>query len=391
MDAPDWLPRAAVAHPERVAVEAPDGALTYTELLDRACAATPERVIEARPGLSFAVGLHAALLRAAPVVPVDPRWTVRERDARLARAGDAPGVHVFTSGTTGAPKPVILSYDNLAWSALGSAVALGLDRSERWLCVLPLAHVGGLSILVRSAIYATTAVVHERFHAAEVVQALREHGITLVSLVPTMLARLLDAGLERPPDLRWALLGGAPTPPALLARAAAAGLPVVTSYGLTEACSQVATDGVPLPGVRVELAPDGEIVVSGPTVAGAGLLPTGDLGAWDEGGRLRVIGRKADTIITGGESVAPQEVEEVLFAHPGVADAAVVGRPDPEWGERLVALVVARDGAAIPPEHELRAFCAARLARFKVPKRFEAVPTLPRNAAGKLERPRLPA
>jgi o-succinylbenzoate---CoA ligase len=391
MDAPDWLPRSAVAHPDRVAVAAPDGSLTYAELLARARAATPERVLEARPGLAFAVGLHAALLRDAPVVPVDPRWTARERAARLARAGDAPGIHLFTSGTTGAPKPVVLSYDNLAWSALGSAVALGLDPAERWLCVLPLAHVGGLSILVRSAIYATTAVVPEGFDAKEVLRALGEDGITLVSLVPTMLARLLGAGLERPPDLRWALLGGAPAPPALLARAAAVGLPVLTTYGLTEACSQVATDGVPLPGVRVELAADGEIVVSGPIVAGGAPLRTGDLGAWDEGGRLRVIGRKADTIITGGENVAPQEVEAVLLAHPGVEDAAVVGRPDPEWGQRVVALVVARAGDTMPPAAELRAFCAARLARFKVPKRFEPVPSLPRNAAGKLERPRLPA
>jgi O-succinylbenzoic acid--CoA ligase len=391
MDASEWLPRAAATHPDRLAVAAEDGALSYEELLARARAATPERVLEARSGLAFAVGLHAALLREAAVVPVDPRWTAGERDARLAVAGDAPGIHLFTSGTTGAPKPVVLSPDNLLWSALGSALALGLDPAERWLCVLPLAHVGGLSIFVRSAIYATTAVLHPRFDAAGVVRALREDGITLVSLVPTMLARLLDAGLERPPHLRWALLGGAPAPPALLERARGAGVPVLTTYGLTEACSQVATDGVPLAGVRVELASDGEIVVSGPSVAGGGPLFTGDLGAWGEGGRLEVIGRKADTIVTGGENVAPQEVEGVLLAHPGVNDAAVVGRPDPEWGERVVALVVPRDPRAPPTDDELRALCAGRLARFKVPKAFETVAELPRNAAGKLERPRLRA
>jgi O-succinylbenzoic acid--CoA ligase len=391
MDAPDWLPRAAAAHPDRVAVAAEDGALSYAELLARARAAPPEPVLEARPGLGFALGLHAALLRAAPLVPVDPRWTPEERGARLARAGDAPGIHLFTSGTTGAPKPVVLTHDNLLWSALGSALALGLDPAERWLCVLPLAHVGGLSILVRSAIYATSAVLHPRFDAAAVARALREDGITLVSLVPTQLARLLDAGLERPPHLRWALLGGAPAAPALVERARAAGVPVVTTYGLTEACSQVATDGVPLLGVRVELAADGEIVVSGPTVAGGGPLPTGDLGAWGRDGRLEVVGRKADTIVTGGENVAPQEVEGVLLAHPGVEDAAVVGRPDPEWGERVVALVLPRDPAAPPADDELRTLCAGRLAAFKVPKVFETVAVLPRNAAGKLERPRLRA
>jgi O-succinylbenzoic acid--CoA ligase len=386
MDAPDWLPRAAAVHPDRVAVAARDGALTYAELLARARAARPDRVLEARPRIGFAVALHAALLHDAPVVPVDPRWTAEERETRLARAGDEPGIHLFTSGTSGAPKPVVLTSANFGWSALASAVALGLDPAERWLCPLPLAHVGGLSVLVRSAVYATTAVLHAGFDAAAVVRALCEDRITLVSLVPTQLARVLDAGLERPPGLRWVLLGGAPAPPALLERAAAAGVPVAETYGLTEACSQVATGGVPLPGVKVELAADGEIVVSGPTVAGGGPLATGDLGAWDEHGRLRVVGRKADTIVTGGENVAPQEVEGVLLAHPGVADAAVVGRPDPEWGERVVALVVGRDGGAVPAEEELRAFCAARLARFKVPKRFEAVERLPRNAAGKLER-----
>jgi O-succinylbenzoic acid--CoA ligase len=301
----------------------------------------------------------------------------------------AVALRMFTSGTTSAPKPVALTYGNLLFSALGSAVALGLDENERWLCPLPLAHVGGLSILVRSAIYATTAVVHERWDTDRALEALNHRHITLASLVPTQLARLLDAGLERPPDLRYILLGGAPAPPALLDRAATAGVPVAETYGMTEAASQIVTFGRPLPFATVELAPDGEIVVGGPTVAGGGPLPTGDLGAFDEDGRLRVIGRKADTIVTGGENVAPQEVEAVLAAHPGIADAAVVGRPDPEWGEALVALIVPRDGG-LPPDAELKAFCRARLAGFKVPKRFEAVSALPRNAAGKLSRRELP-
>ena len=160
---------------------------------------------------------------------------------------------MHTSGTTAAPKPVELTYGNFLASALGSAVALGLDQAERWLCPMPLTHVGGLSIPIRSAIYATTAVLHGRFDTEAVLSELMDPGrrITLVSLVPTMLARLLDAGLSRPPTLRWALLGGGPIAPALLERAQDAGVPVAPTYGMTEACSQIATFGWPLPGVDV--------------------------------------------------------------------------------------------------------------------------------------------
>jgi O-succinylbenzoic acid--CoA ligase len=190
--------------------------------------------------------------------------------------------------------------------------------------------------------------------------------------------------------LRAALLGGGPADPALLERALAAGVPVAQTYGLTEACSQVtvsapgdpSTAGWPLHGTAVRLAPDGEILVSGPTVAGGGELATGDLGRLDARGRLTVIGRKADTIVTGGENVAPAEVEAALLAHPGVLDAAVVGRPDPEWGEAVTARVV---GEVDPGA--LRAFAARRLAPYKVPKTIEVVPgPLPRTASGKLLR-----
>ena len=272
---------------------------------------------------------------------------------------------VHTSGTSGTPKAVELTYGNWLWSALGSAVALGLDPAERWLCALPLSHVGGLSIVMRSAIYATTAIVHERFDTDRVLDALMdEDGPTIVSLVPTTLQRLLDAGLREPPALRWALLGGAPATTALQGRAAAAGVPVAPTYGLTEACSQVTTLGAPLFCTRVRIAGDGEILVSGPTVAGwAGsdrpVLATGDLGEWRPDGALRVAGRKADTIVSGGENVAPAEVEAVLEAHPDVVEAAVHGRADPEWGEAVVATVVADPDVEA---EELRAWCAERLA-----------------------------
>jgi O-succinylbenzoic acid--CoA ligase len=300
---------------------------------------------------------------------------------------------MHTSGTTSAPKPVELTYDNFQASALGSAVALGLDPAERWLCPMPLTHVGGLSIPIRSAIYATTAVLHGRFDTERVLNDLmdRERQITLISLVPTMLARLLDAGLERPPTLRWALLGGGPIPPALLQRAEAAGVPVAPTYGMTEACSQIATFGWPLPGVEIALSgPEREIVVNGPIVAPSagnedGWLYTGDLGRFDERLRLEIVGRKSDTIVTGGENVAPTEVEDVLLEHPAVADAGVFARPDPEWGEAIVAAVVLRSGSMAEPD-ELREFCAARVARFKVPKTIEFVDELPRTESGKLVR-----
>jgi len=164
---------------------------------------------------------------------------------------------------------------------------------------------------------------------------------------------------------------------------AAAGWPVAATYGLTQACSQVAVDGRALPGLAVSLAPDGEILVEGPTVAGGGILRTGDLGRLDGTGRLEVIGRKSDTIVTGGENVAPAEVEAALLAHPAVADAGVFGRPDPEWGEAVTASVVLR--APAEPQ-ELREWVAGRLARFKVPKAVEPVAELPRNSSGKLLR-----
>jgi O-succinylbenzoic acid--CoA ligase len=217
--------------------------------------------------------------------------------------------------------------------------------------------------------------------------------VTLVSLVPTMLSRLLDAGLREPPSLRRVLLGGGPIAPALLDRAREAGVPVSPSYGMTEACSQIATDGAPLLGTEVRIAEDGEILVRGRTVAPDAPGPdawlhTGDLGAFDAEGRLVIAGRKADTIVTGGENVAPTEIEAVLLEHPRVVDAAVFGRADPEWGEAIVAQVVLADGGASTAvtAADLRAHCAARLAPFKVPKRFEPVTGVPRGTTGKLLR-----
>ncbi len=422
-----WLPRAAGIAPARPALVDGAGPVSYGELLAAADGAARRlaalgvgpgnRVALLLPaGRAFAEALHGCWRLGAVAVPVDVRLGKAELAVQVAGAllVDAPlepgpeaGVAlrdehdlaavaavVHTSGTAGDPKPVELTYGNWLWNALGSAVALGLDPAERWLCALPPSHVGGLSILVRSAIYGTTAIVHERFEADRVAAALGD--ATLVSLVPTMLARVLEAGPRTPASrLRCALIGGGPLPADLAARAAAAGLPLAQTYGLTEACSQVttsdvgdaATAGPPLFCTRVQLAPDGEILVRGPTVApGAGHpLRTGDLGALDELGRLTVSGRKADTIVTGGENVAPAEVEAVLESHPAVAQAAVFGRPDAEWGEAVAAAVVPRLGMRTDAD-DLRRHCRERLAGFKVPKSFEVVSDLPRTRSGKLRR-----
>jgi o-succinylbenzoate---CoA ligase len=423
-----WIHAAAAKHPDRVAIEERDRSLTYADLRDAAVAARSalgdaKRVaIALPPGADFMIAVHACLLVGAAAVPIDLRLSAAERAQRLAGAelviseplgvpsrppgkatgimptafgGDPPVAVMHTSGTTAAPKPVVLSHSNFMASAQGSAIALGLDPAERWLCPMPLTHVGGLSIPIRSAIYATTAVLHGRFDTEAVLRELTDPArrITIVSLVPTMLARLLDAGLERPPTLRWALLGGGPIAPALLERAEAAGLPVATTYGMTEACSQIATHGWPLPGVELRIDGDGEVLVRGAIVsAGAvgddGWLHTGDLGRFDERDRIQIIGRKADTIVTGGENVAPAEVEAALLEHPAVKDAAVHPRADPEWGEAVVATVVLRDGTSAAPE-ELRDHCAARLAGFKVPKAVQFADRLPRTASGKLLRRQL--
>lgn len=418
-----WLARAARARPGKVALRADDQTLTYAEL-DHAATLAARRLsaLGVRAGdrlgialparAPFAETLHGCLRLGAIAVPIDLRLTHGERAARCERCAavvtapldglqdpkadlrrqhdlDATAIIVHTSGTTAGPRPIELTYGNWLWSALGSAVALGLDRHERWLCTLPLAHVGGLSILLRSAIYATTTILHERFEAQRAADEIATDA-TLVSVVPTTLARLLDAGLHEPRALRAALVGGAPISAALLQRAHAAGVPTVTTYGLTEACSQVTTNGPPLFCTKVRIGPAREILVQGPTVSVAALdsdgwLHSGDEGALDEDGNLTVTGRAGDTIVTGGENVAPAEVEAVLESHPAVAEAGVHGAPDATWGERVVATVVLRAGATATID-ELRGYCGVRLAGYKVPKVFRFSLELPKTATGKLLR-----
>jgi O-succinylbenzoic acid--CoA ligase len=313
---------------------------------------------------------------------------------------------VYTSGTTGRPKGALLTYGNHWWSAVGSALNLGLLPDDRWLAPLPLFHVGGLSILVRSVVYGIPAIVLERFDEGEVNRAIDRERATIVSVVAAMLQRMLVERGDRPypPWLRCVLLGGGPAPRPLLEECARRDVPVVQTYGLTEAASQVATlapedalrklgsAGKPL--MPTELRIDrGEILVRGPTISPGywnrrsgrddGWLRTGDLGRLDDEGYLYVLDRRDDLIVSGGENVYPAEVEAVLLAHPLVEEAAVVGRHDERWGAVPVAFVRAVGDVSTD---ELRAFCRERLAAYKVPGEIRLVEALPRNAAGKLLR-----
>ena len=430
MDFGHWLSAAAGRHPDRVAVEAPGETVTYRELLLRAVRAAGSLHMRGvrrgepvalllEPGLPFVEALHACLLLGAPAVPIDPRLAQRERDAVLREVEmrierpmrgetgvfqlpDPPereqiALVMHTSGTTGRPKPVAITYGNIRANARGVAQAMGLGGDERWLSPLPLAHVGGLMVVLRSCLMATTAVLSPPpFNEQETAAQLRDGDITVASLVPTQLQRLLDAGATPGPSLRRILLGGGPMPRALLSRARSAGFQVCPSYGLTQACSTVTvaepgdldTAGRPLPGVGVAITGEGEIVVSGGTINALGSLRTGDLGHLDPQGRLVVTGRKGDVIITGGENVAPAEVEAALAEHPGVAEVAVFSRPHALWGEAITALVVPREGVELA-QGDLRAHCLQRLAPFKVPKAFEVVEQLPRTESGKVLRAQL--
>ena len=446
LSVPDWLRQRADATPSRLAVACDGLRWSFAELdgrVDAACEGLHQRGI--RPGdhvgvrapnsAAFVLAVHALMRVGAVIVPINTRLSPSEvdfqtRDARVAltlgedeldrlvEAEDGPrrGRHfhmddwhsiVYTSGTTGLPKGAILTYGNHWWNATASALNLGLRQDDAWLACLPLFHVGGLAIVLRGVIYGMTVVVHPGFDAAAVNGAIDAGRVSLISVVSTMLDRMLADRHERPypTSLRCVLLGGGPAPLPLLERAARAGAPVVQTYGLTETASQVATlapedalrklgsAGKPLMGAELRIEPDGEISVRGPSVSPGYLhqpprgdwLHTGDLGYLDEEGYLYVLDRRDDLIVSGGENIYPAQVEAALLAHPAVVDAGAVGVPDAEWGSHVVAFVVLEPAAAVTSD-ELVAFCRERLAGYKVPRRIEFRVALPRNATGKLLR-----
>ncbi|ADD07105.1 o-succinylbenzoate--CoA ligase [Natrialba magadii ATCC 43099] len=349
----------------------------------------------------------------------------------VALESDHVQLLMFTSGTSGEPKIVQVTVGNLVASATASAFRLGVAPSDRWLCCLPMYHMGGVAPVIRSTLYGTTAVIQRTFDERETACVLDEYDISGVSLVPTMCKRLLDAGWEPTDSLRFVLLGGAPASTDFLARCREAGVPAYPTYGMTETASQITTatpaqaaahegtvgqplvvtdvsivdvDGEPVPAGEA-----GETVVSGPTVTPGYLdetrtadafcdrgLRTGDVGYRDEAGRLWILNRRSDRIVTGGENVDPGEVIDVLCAQPAVEAAAVVGLEDPDWGERVSALVVPADtsGSELGPDldsdaeilESLRAHCTDNLAGFKCPKTIGVVEELPRTHSGTVDR-----
>jgi O-succinylbenzoic acid--CoA ligase len=349
-------------------------------------------VVEGRGTGEFVDRLRRAWDDGDAMLPIDPRLPrpARERVLAAARpdepmaAGDA--LVVATSGTSGDPKAVVLTHVAVEASARATSHRMGVDpASDRWLACLPLAHVGGLAVVTRAILTGTPLTVHDGFDPDEVVAATRgPDGCTLTSLVPTMLRRLDPAGF------RAVVLGGSAMPPDLPANAVAA-------YGMTETGSGVVYDGVPLDGVEVRVV-GGQVELRCPMLLRCyrdgtdprdadGWFPTGDAGTWDEAtGRLQVFGRADDVIVTGGENVWPVAVERALATHARVREVAVVGRPDPDWGQRVTALVVPTDPADPPTLDELREAAKRDLPAYTAPRELILVTELPRTGSGKLVR-----
>lgn len=473
---PEWLGRRALLTPDRVALGGEGGWVRYAELdawagriaaaLAQAGIGPHDRVGVLLEGSPRAAALVHALVRlGAVLVALHPRERPEETRFKLKASGAVAVVYspasedlaraaapaipalalselaagkaaprpprpmdlaeplavVFTSGTTGQPRGAVLSAGNFWWNAVSSGLLLGVVPGDMWLSAMPLAHVGGLAILMRAVIDGAAVLLLPRFDPEAVNRAIDDEGVTLTSVVPQMLQRMLEARGRRPypARLRAALVGGGPTPQELRDAAWELGLAVAPTYGLTETASQAATlmpdqvathpgsSGLPLFAMEIAIGrpgpadpgAEGEILVRGPQVISgyldgaadvleAGWLHTGDVGFLDDFGHLHVLDRRDDLIVSGGENVYPAQVEAVLAAHPDVAEAGVVGVADARWGQVPVALVVVRPGRALDGD-AIRAFCGQRLAPFKVPVRIQAVAELPRTAAGKLRRARL--
>ncbi|MCA1845832.1 MAG: fatty acid--CoA ligase family protein [Actinobacteria bacterium] len=397
------MPENDEAEAVAVLLPAPDAAPAVVELWEEGRAVVPLDPTAPAPDLRRTLDA----LRPTALIDADGRHTLADG----VPVADGVAAVIATSGTTGERKGVELTFAGLAASGAGVTSAVGAEPGDAWLCCLPIHLVAGLAVIGRAWTTAAPFIVQPGFDPAAVAEAGRA-GAAFVSLVPTMLRRLLDADSGGAAAFAHILLGGGPIDPALLERARAAGVTVSTTYGMTETWGGIAHNGHPLPGVelRLDRAPEedvGEILVRAPmlmrgyrrcpegtaaAIDADGWYRTGDLGRFDPtaGGRLRVVDRLGDVVNTGGVKVSPTEVERVLAGHPAVADVCVAGRPDPDWGERVVAFVVPAERAEPPALDDLRAHAREHLTAAKLPREVVVVDAIPRSAGGKVLRRLLP-
>ncbi|MCO7125515.1 o-succinylbenzoate--CoA ligase [Sporolactobacillus shoreicorticis] len=477
---PQWLNQRARLTPNRIAFETEDARLTFKQLLVRTRQAasalrsagvhSADRVASLQSNtLPYAVTVHALMMLGAVMVPLNTRLSADELAGQIQDSGcrllitdqkfeqkasqvsarvscalihsekwtdcealpddfnreiqlENPCTIIFTSGTTGHPKGVVLSYGNHWWNANASLINLGLSPDDKWLCCVPLFHVSGLSILMKSVIYGMTVYLQETFDPQTVNQLITCGGITHISVVASMLQRMIDTLGDQntyPKTLRCVLLGGGPVPNALLKRCLNLQMPIYQTYGMSETASQAVTlppeymlekagsAGQPLFPLQVRIsaaAPNtpGEIMIKGPTVFSYYLnnpeatheafdgewFRSGDIGYLDKDGFLFVLDRRKDLIISGGENVYPAEVESVLNGCKGISCAGVIGIPDSRWGRVPIAFVSLKEGADFS-ESELINECKQHLASYKVPKRIFVLAKLPENASRKLLRRKL--
>ncbi|WP_407271948.1 o-succinylbenzoate--CoA ligase [Radiobacillus sp. PE A8.2] len=480
---PHWLNKQAELSPNKIAIELPNGTTLNFQQLKQASQSYAGKLITygvkrgdhvgiyAQNSLAMVVAIHALSYVGAVVVLLNTRLSAAEiayqlKDANVTVVLTQPSLMnaaeqsvaittrnivvcdfekigalsetngrlqdelalddlftiIYTSGTTGAPKGVTHTYGNHFWSAIASALNLGLSDRDKWLLVLPLFHVGGLSIVMKSVVYGMTAYIMGKFDEKTVHHAIMNQGVTMLSVVSVMLVELLDelGDDNYPESFRCMLLGGGPAPKPLLETAKVSRVPVFQTYGMTETSSQIVTlspsyaldklgsAGKALLPAQIKIVGSdnkpaaanevGEIIVKGPMVTNGyyenaqaneralheGWLSTGDLGYVDEEGFLYIMDRRKDLIISGGENIYPAEIESVLVGLKGIKEAGVVGKVDKRWGQVPVAFIVKKEGHV--DRESIIDYCANYLAKYKVPKQIYFVDELPRNAAKKLQR-----
>lgn len=324
----------------------------------------------------------AALLKAlAPSAVVDSRGNRKLLDNSML-LGDDECLAMATSGTTGDPKIIVYTHDQVKASAQATSKFIGVTEADKWLCCLPVAHIGGLSVILRSLVLGNPVEVQSKFDPAEVM-ASTKRGVTLTSLVSTALARI-DPSL-----FRRIILGGSKPPPDIPSN-------TLVTYGLTETGSGVVYNGTPLAGLEIKIGKSGEILLRGPMIAtryrsGAPITDadnwfhTRDGGRFEDG-RLEVFGRLDEVINSGGEKIFPATLESLLSQHPKIAEVAIIAVPDPVWGEAVTAAIVPLDDQQRPSLSELREFTKEKLPSYYAPIRIHFVKQMPKTALGKIQK-----